>query len=64
MHIHVVELFLIIGLAGLAWWVNEMLDKVPVLNTVIKVLIVVVAILLVLQSLGLIGGGDASVSLR
>ena len=63
MSVHVIELCVIVGLAWLAYWVNDMLNKVPALHTVIKVLIVVVAILLILQSLGLIGN-SASVSLR
>jgi hypothetical protein len=61
MTIHILELALIIGLSILAWWVNDKLNNIPVLKNVIQVLIVVVAILLVLQSIGAIGGGNISV---
>lgn len=61
MDINVIQLVVIIILAGLAWWANNMLNKIPVLKTVISVIIVVVAILLVLQSMGLIGGSHISV---
>jgi small-conductance mechanosensitive channel len=55
-HIHVVNLAVICIIAGLAYWANDQLNRVPVLNNVIKVVIIVVAILLVLQSLGTIEG--------
>jgi hypothetical protein len=63
MHAHVIPLALIVGLSILAWWVNETLNTIPVLKKVIQVVIVVIAILLVLQSLGLIGD-STSASLR
>jgi hypothetical protein len=58
MEINLIQLIVIIVLAGLAWWANGKLNTVPVLKNVIDVLIVVVAILLVLQSLGIMGHMD------
>ena len=46
-------ILVILVLSGLAWYVNETLNKVALLNTVIKVVIVVVATLCLLDSLGL-----------
>lgn len=46
------QIILIIVLAGLAIWVNDMLNTVPKLKQIVTVLIVVVAVLLLLQSLG------------
>lgn len=56
MTIDVVRVVLIVVLASLAWWANEKLNRVPVARTVVSVLIVVVAVLLLLQAFGLIGG--------
>jgi ethanolamine transporter EutH len=53
MDINIIQLVVILVIAGLCWWVNEMLNHIAVLNTVIKVIIVVAAVLLILQSLGL-----------
>jgi predicted PurR-regulated permease PerM len=61
MDVNILQLVVICAIAWLCWWVNDMLNKVPILNTVIKVIIVVVAVLLVLQSLGLVSGGHISV---
>ena len=58
MEINLIQLIVIIVLASLAWWANGKLNTVPVLKNVIDVLIVVVAILLVLQSLGIMGHMD------
>lgn len=55
MDINVIQLIVIIILCGLAWWANSALNKVPVLKTVIDVLIVVVGVVLILQSLGVMG---------
>lgn len=55
MEINVIQIIVICVLAGLCWWVNEMLNTVPVLKKVVAVLIVVVAVLLLLQSLGIMG---------
>jgi Na+/H+-dicarboxylate symporter len=55
MNINIIQIVLICILSGLAWWVNEKLNTVPILKTVIQVLIVVVAVLLLLQSLGVLG---------
>lgn len=54
MHINILEIIVIVTLAGLAWYVNATLNTIPVLNRVIQVIIVVAAVLLLLQSLGLI----------
>ncbi len=54
MHIDIGAIFVICVIAGLCYWVNMMLNKVPVLNTVVSVIIVVVAVLLLMQSVGLI----------
>lgn len=58
MDINVMQIIVIIVLAGLAYWVNEKLNTVPVLKTVVQVVIVVVAVLLLLQSLGIMGHMD------
>jgi len=58
MDINIIQLVVIVVLAGLAWWVNEQLNPVPVLKNVVSVVIVVVAILLVLQSLGFVSGSS------
>jgi len=55
MDINVMQIVVILVVAGLAYWVNETLNSVPVLKTVVKVVIVVVAVLLLLQSLGIMG---------
>lgn len=54
MHINFGEIFVICVIAGLCLYVNEMLNKVPVLKTVATVVIVVVSVLLLLQSVSLI----------
>lgn len=56
MTINVLGIVLIVIFAGLAWWANETLNKVPTLKPIIQVIIVVVAVVLLLQSVGLIGG--------
>ena len=61
MDINIIQLIVIIILCGLAWWANDMLNKVPVLKTVISVIIVVVGVVLVLQSLGVMGSGHISI---
>lgn len=61
MSINIMQLIVIITLCGLAYWVNETLNKVPVMNTVIKVIIVVVGVLLVLQSCGLLASSTIHV---
>jgi hypothetical protein len=53
MDINLIQIIVIIILAGLAWWANEMLNKIPVLKTVVSVIIVVVAVLCLLDSLGI-----------
>jgi hypothetical protein len=53
--INIIQLIVIIVIAGLCWWANETLNNIPVLKKVIQVLIVVIAVLLVLQSLGIMG---------
>lgn len=59
MNINIVSIFVIVILASLAFYVNDKLNTVPVLKTVIQVVIVVVAVLLILQNMGLIGGHTA-----
>lgn len=56
MEINVLTILVIIVLAGLAYYANSKLNSIPMLKNVIDVLIVVVAVLLLLQSMGLIGG--------
>lgn len=56
MEINVIQIVVICILAALAWYVNAALNTVPVLNKVVSVIIVVVAVLLLLQSCGLISG--------
>lgn len=58
MEINIIQLVVIIVLAGLAYWANGKLNTVPVLKSVVDVLIVVIAILLLLQSLGVMGHMD------
>jgi hypothetical protein len=55
MDIDIIRLIVIIVIAGLCWFANSKLNPVPVLKTVVDVIIVVVAVLLVLQSLGIMG---------
>lgn len=56
MTINLVSIIVIIIIAGLCYWANEQLNNVPVLKTVVKVIIVVVAVLMLLQACGLLGG--------
>ncbi len=58
MEINIIQIIVIIILAGLAYWANDKLNMVPVLKTVVQVLIVVVAVLLLLQSVGVISGNS------
>lgn len=55
MDIDIIRIIVIIVIAGLCWFANEKLNNIPVLKTVIQVIIVVVAVLLLLQSLGIMG---------
>lgn len=52
MDIDIIRILVICVVAGLCWWANNKLNTVPVLRKVVQVIIVVVAVLLVLQSLG------------
>lgn len=61
MEINLIQLVLIIVIAGLCYWANEKLNTVPVLKTVVQVVIVVVAIILLLQSLGIMHHGSNAV---
>jgi len=56
MEVNVIQLVVICVLAGLAYWANDKLNNVPMLKTIIQVIIVVVAVLLILQSLGIMNG--------
>lgn len=53
-NIDVIQIIVIIVLSGLAYWANDMLNKVPTLKQVVSVLIVVVAVLMLLQSLDIL----------
>lgn len=53
MNIDIIQIIVICIFAGLAYWANDQLNKVPTLRTIVQVLIVVVAVLLLLQSLGI-----------
>lgn len=55
MHINIISILVICVIAGLCYWVNQTLNTTPILNKVVSVIIVVVAVLLVLQSMGLVG---------
>lgn len=61
MEINIIQIFVICVLAGLAGYVNETLNNIPVLKKVIAVLIVVVAVLLLLQSLHVINNTNTSI---
>lgn len=61
MEINIIAIVVICILAWLAYWSNEQLNNVPVLKNVVRVIIVVVAVLLLLQSLGLIGHMDSTI---
>lgn len=61
MDINVMGIIVVCILAGLAWWVNEALNTIPVLKKVIQVIIVVVAVLLVMQNCGLLGSVNTHV---
>jgi hypothetical protein len=53
MDIDIVRIIVILVIAGLCWYANNALNKVPVLVTVINVLIIVFSVLLVLNASGL-----------
>ena len=61
MEINIIQIVVICILAGLAYWANDKLNTVPVFKTVVQVLIVVVAVLLLLQSLGIMGSLNTNV---
>ena len=63
MHINIMDILVIVILAGLCYYVNNALNNVPVLKNVINVIIIVVSVLLILQSVGLVGS-YSSISLR
>ena len=56
MEVNVIQLIVICVLAGLAYWANDKLNNVPLLKTIVQVVIVVVAVLMLMQSLGVING--------
>lgn len=64
MTIDIITILVICIIAGLAWYVNAALNTVPVLNKVVQVIIVVAAVLLLLQSLGLIGSSHTQVIIK
>jgi hypothetical protein len=53
MDINIIQIILIIVLSGLAWYANDKLNNVPTLKPIVQVLIVVVAVLCLLSSLGI-----------
>ena len=53
MDINIVGLIVTIVIAGVAWWINDVLNKVAILKTVVQVIIVVVALCLIWQDLGI-----------
>lgn len=61
MEINVLAILVIVVLSVLAWWVNDKLNTVPILKTIIQVVIVVCAVILLLQNLGLMGNLDTHV---
>ncbi len=61
MEINVIQIIVICVLAGLAWWVNETLNTVPILKKVVSVVIVVAAVIILLQSLGVMGSMNTHV---
>ena len=61
MTINLIQIIVILVIAGLCWYSNEKLNSVPVLKNVVSVLIVVVSVLMLLQSSGLIGTSSSIV---
>ena len=61
LHIDVIQIVVIIVLAGVAWWANEQLNNIPILKKVVGVVIVVAGVLFLLQSLGI---GTTQISVR
>lgn len=59
--INVIGILVIVVLASLAWWVNEQVNKLPVLSKIVRIIIVVVAVLALLYSLGMISGPAVTV---
>lgn len=64
MDINIVQLVVIVILAGLVWYANNTLNQVPVLKNVLNVIIVVVSVLLILQSTGLISSSSTHISVK
>jgi len=58
MTINIMQLIVIIIIAGLAWYANNSLNNVPVLRNVVNVLIVVISVLMLLNSVGLLGNSS------
>lgn len=58
MTINILVIIVIVVLTSLAYWSNENLNSVPGLKPMVKVVIVGVAILLLLSSIGLIQGSS------
>ena len=56
MDINIVSIIVILVLAALAWFANETLNKIPVAKPFVSVIIVIVTVLMLLQSMGLVGG--------
>jgi len=54
MVINIIQIVVILIIAGLCWYANNALNKVPVLQNVVNVLIVVVSVLMLLSSLGVL----------
>lgn len=62
MHINIREIVVICIVAGLFWWANDSLNRVPFLKQVIQVVIIVTSVLFLLQGLGLIDGTNVTVN--
>lgn len=63
MEINVITILVICVLASLAYWVNESLNNVPMLKTIVRVIIVVVAVLLLMQSMGILGDTHSTIKI-
>ena len=53
MDIDIIAIVIIMIFAGLAWYANETLNKVPTLKQIVSVLIILIAVLYLFGALGL-----------
>lgn len=61
MHINILQIIVILIIAGLAWYANQQLNPVPVLKNVVNVLIVVVSVLVLLDATGIMSSNTSMV---